>query len=242
MAYTKDQLQEIERIKAEYVARDMNSDSSNWNNQKYHPRNSLGRLLNQHHLNELIEAMNTIDLELSSKNILDLGCGNGYWLRNLVELGADPKKLTGIDISKQRIQSARLKNNDINYQLTNGIDIPFPDNTFQVVMQIVTLSSIVEESTWRHLISEMKRVNSKDGYILWFDHKKAFSDKLVGFTEKEVLNLFDEHDLVYKSNADPYFIRRYHRKYPKWVAALMSIYKGKTESVFLVLKRKNRSK
>ncbi len=239
MNQLKKQAKEIEKIKAEYAGRDLVHDEKDWRVQKYHPRHELGRMLNMHHLNELINAINAIDLDISDKNFLDLGCGSGTWLRYLVELGAKPGNCTGIDISEQRIQKAKLKNGAINYLVTNGMDVPFPDGSFHVVMQIVTLSSVTDESIWKNLVNEMKRVNTKDGYIFWFDHKKAFSEKLIGFTEQEVLDLFDEYELVYKSQTDPYFVRKYYRKFPRLTAALSHLYKGKTESVFMVLKRKN---
>ena len=154
-------------------------------------------------------------------------------------MGAAPGNCTGIDISEQRIQKARLKNRDIKYLVTDGINIPFPDGSFDIVMQIVTLSSVTDESIWKNLVNEMKRVNTEDGYIFWFDHIKAFSDKLIGFTEKEVMDLFDGYEAVYKSRTDPYFIRKYYRKFPRLTAALTYLCKGKTESVFMVLKRKN---
>ena len=196
--------------------------------------------MNYHHLHELIEAINTNNLDLSSKKILDLGCGTGTWLRYLVELGAAPENCTGIDISEQRIQKARVKNGSINYLATDGVNIPFPDNSFDIVMQIVTLSSVTDESIWKNLVNEMKRVNTEEGYIFWFDHKEAFSDKLIGFTEKEVLELFDGYEPVFKSQVDPYFIRKYYRRFPRMTAALTYLYKGKTESVFMVMKRKNK--
>src|SRR5438309_5563054 len=35
--------------------------------------------------------------DLGGLDILDVGCGDGRWLRWLVELGADPERVAGVD-------------------------------------------------------------------------------------------------------------------------------------------------
>src|SRR5215469_9164812 len=44
---------------------------------------------------------------LQEKRILEVGCGTGAWLRQLVRRGALPENLSGIDLLVDRIEKAR---------------------------------------------------------------------------------------------------------------------------------------
>ena len=41
--------------------------------------------------------------DLKAHKILEVGCGNGFWLSEFVKWGADPAKITGIDIDQERV-------------------------------------------------------------------------------------------------------------------------------------------
>ena len=43
---------------------------------------------------------------LGTQRILDVGCGTGFWLTELVRWGADPSRLTGIDLVPDRAEIA----------------------------------------------------------------------------------------------------------------------------------------
>src|SRR5262249_18247811 len=45
--------------------------------------------------------------DLQSKIILEVGCGTGHWLRELVKWGARPEHVTGIDLLGDRVCRAR---------------------------------------------------------------------------------------------------------------------------------------
>jgi SAM-dependent methyltransferase len=44
---------------------------------------------------------------LSSKKILEVGCGTGYWLREFIQWGAHPAHITGIDLLPDHVERAR---------------------------------------------------------------------------------------------------------------------------------------
>ena len=98
---------EIDRIREAYEQRDADISSSTWKRDIYHPRHPMGRLFYEHDYNILVTALNSLDIDLEDSTVLDVGCGEGAWLRLLVELGAKPDNLTGIDLSESRIQAAR---------------------------------------------------------------------------------------------------------------------------------------
>src|SRR5262245_52302338 len=43
---------------------------------------------------------------LHSQHILEIGCGNGYWLRQFIQWGARPENLTGVDLLEKHVAAA----------------------------------------------------------------------------------------------------------------------------------------
>ena len=102
--------------------------------------------------------------------ILEVGCGDGFWLADFVKWGADPKNITGIDIDQDRVVEARKR---VPVTLTvdcgSGASLPYPDNSFDIVLQSTVFTSLLDSDMRRRVASEMKRVVSVDGVILWYD-------------------------------------------------------------------------
>ena len=44
---------------------------------------------------------------LANQKILEVGCGEGFWLRSLVHWGAQPHRVLGIDLLPERVARAR---------------------------------------------------------------------------------------------------------------------------------------
>jgi ubiquinone/menaquinone biosynthesis C-methylase UbiE len=44
---------------------------------------------------------------LAAKNILEIGCGTGYWLREFTKWGAQPANLNGVDLLPDLVTKAR---------------------------------------------------------------------------------------------------------------------------------------
>ncbi|TAH68654.1 MAG: class I SAM-dependent methyltransferase [Anaerolineaceae bacterium] len=67
--------------------------------------------------------------------ILDIGCGMGREAFCLYDRGF---RITAIDISETVLESAKQfaieSNRDIQFLLTNGLDLPFESDTFDVVI------------------------------------------------------------------------------------------------------------
>ena len=107
---------------------------------------------------------------LNGCKILEVGCGDGFWLADFVKWGADPKNITGIDIDQDRVVEARKR---VPVTLTvdcgNGASLPYPDNCFDIVLQSTVFTSLLDSDMRRRVASEMKRVVSVDGVILWYD-------------------------------------------------------------------------
>jgi ubiquinone/menaquinone biosynthesis C-methylase UbiE len=103
-------------------------------------------------------------LELSDLRILDVGCGQGRLLRACLDMGASPQNLSGVDVRSNAIEEAHILSPHLDFRISNGIDLDWPDGQFDLVMQFVVFSSIFMDDLRRHLASEMMRVLKPGGY------------------------------------------------------------------------------
>lgn len=99
------------------------------------------------------------------KRVLDVGCGHGHLVEILLRIGVDA---IGLDISEyagEMIPGERFVVADVN-------EIPFEDNSFDVVCSKGVLEHIPEEEIER-VYSEMKRVGKNIVVEICFKDKEA---------------------------------------------------------------------
>jgi len=76
------------------------------------------------------------------QSILDVGCGEGYYNRRLKQgLPQSHGQLWGIDISKTAIASAAKQDPALHYAVANNYQLPFFDDSFDVVLNIYAPAS-----------------------------------------------------------------------------------------------------
>jgi ubiquinone/menaquinone biosynthesis C-methylase UbiE len=119
------------------------------------------------HLLKLRLDRNGIDLnELPRKRVLDAGCGNGRYTAAWRLIGA--RQAVGVDISPLNIATARrrveqLNINGVTFEQGNALELPFPDNSFDVVFSNGVLHHTVD---WRAGVLECVRT-LKPGGLGW---------------------------------------------------------------------------
>ena len=94
--------------------------------------------------------------------ILDIGCGKGYLLYDFLKVLPEAQ-IFGIDISKYAIDNCKpeIKNH---LQIGTATNLPWADNTFDLVISITTLHNLYAYDLDRAL-REMERVGKKDKYL-----------------------------------------------------------------------------
>ncbi len=101
------------------------------------------------------------NLKETSK-ILDIGCAKGFMLYDFQRLipGIEVK---GLDISQYAIENAKeeVKNH---LRVGNAIELPFEDNSFDLVISITTLHNLNKEDM-KKAFKEIMRVTKKDAFI-----------------------------------------------------------------------------
>ncbi len=96
---------------------------------------------------------------LDTKNILEIGCGTGYWLREFIKWGARPEHIVGIDLLSDRVAEAkRLCPETVEIRCGSAAALSFPDKTFDLVLQSTVFTSILDSEMKRQIASEMLRV------------------------------------------------------------------------------------
>ncbi|WP_010291774.1 class I SAM-dependent methyltransferase [Clostridium senegalense] len=108
--------------------------------------------------------------------ILDIGCGMGREAFCLYDRGF---KITAIDISEKVIEPAKKialeSKRDIEFLLTNGLDLPFESNTFDVVIiWSQTFGLFYDEDNKIHILKECSRVLKSNGILSFSGHDKEF--------------------------------------------------------------------
>eukprot|EP01132_Coremiostelium_polycephalum_P005285 gene5285-6578_t len=116
-------------------------------------------------------AMRKLLPKLNGLNILDLGCGNGWFIRESIELnGANSG--TGVDISKSMIKEA-IKNNDMFKQQTNFVvsdleEFQYPTNCFDLVVSSYVMPYIKD---YEYVVRKVNQSLKKGGkFIFSFMH------------------------------------------------------------------------
>jgi SAM-dependent methyltransferase len=107
---------------------------------------------------------------LEDKKVLDVGCGNGWWLRELTKWGARPENLAGIDLVSERIAAARrLSAPGVELRCGSAAQLDWPSASFDLVIQSTVFTSILDRELRRRIAEEMLRVLRPRGIVLWYD-------------------------------------------------------------------------
>lgn len=112
----------------------------------------------------------TLGPDLASVGALDVGCGTGRFLRQLIGWGAQPGNLLGTEYQQDRLDEARLRTAaGVRWHLG---DLDFAEaKTFDLVAASTVFSSILDESARTALAIEMWRVLKPGGWCLIFDFR-----------------------------------------------------------------------
>jgi ubiquinone/menaquinone biosynthesis C-methylase UbiE len=105
--------------------------------------------------------------------ILDVGCGTGWWMRALVEAGVDPARLTGIDLQPERVAATRRAVPGAAIEVGDAGRLPFADQSFTVVLQLTLLSSLGSHGAIREALGEGRRVLAPGGLLLIYEPRVA---------------------------------------------------------------------
>lgn len=100
-------------------------------------------------------------LDIKDKDVLEIGCGNGYGGYLLNQLG--PKSYIGLDLMEEQVEIARRKYSQYTYIVQDATDLSqFADASKDVVIIFGVLHHIPE---WRKVLDEIARVLKPNGQL-----------------------------------------------------------------------------
>ena len=114
----------------------------------------------------IAETVTELVTPLAPKAVLDAGCGEGYYLTQL-QKHLPEAEFAGIDISKDAVRFAAVRNKDALWLTGTAAALPFPDGSFDGVISMFALT--VEQ--------EFARVLTENG---WYLQVIAGADHLMG--------------------------------------------------------------
>ena len=145
---------------------------------------------------DILSILRATDFEhLQEKKILEIGCGQGQWLRYLIKWGASPENVAGIDVLQDRvIQARQLSPPRMQIHCGNATRIPFNNASFDLVVQFVVFSSILDMTVKEMVAREMLRVLKEKGLIVWYDFfvNNPSNPDVRGIQKREITRLFPD--------------------------------------------------
>jgi ubiquinone/menaquinone biosynthesis C-methylase UbiE len=108
---------------------------------------------------------------LGERRVLEVGCGTGTELAWLLELGASPSRLAGVDLLPDRVAAARAAFPQLEFHQGNAEHLDFADASVDLVMALTVFSSILDPSMASNIAVEIQRVIRPGGALLWYDFR-----------------------------------------------------------------------
>lgn len=132
----------------------------------------------------------TVGTDLGKVRVIDVGCGTGGFLRQLIDWGATPAHLTGTELQPERLELARVRSaSEVHWH--SGPLSALPAASFDLVSAQTVISSVLDPDMRQRLAASMWRVLKPGGWCLVFDFRynnprnphvrKVTRDELDGF-------------------------------------------------------------
>jgi SAM-dependent methyltransferase len=173
---------------------------------------------------ELIGLIRSCGLRpMREKSILDVGCGNGSDLLDLIRLGYQPENLAGCDLLEERAMIARHRLPEACAVIAADA-LAFPFEQFDIVMQSTVFTSLLDDE-YRHALADKMWQVARDG-VLWYDfaYDNPRNSDVAGMPLRKVRGLFPEGTFTVKRvTLAPPITRRVTRVHPKMYAIFNSL-------------------
>lgn len=104
--------------------------------------------------------------------VFEAGCSAGYNLRLMVQWGADPADLAGMDLDPAAVAFCRSHAPEIRVHEGSATVIPEPDESFDVSLAFTLFSSVPDEHVAHGIGREMYRVTRPGGLLLVYDMRR----------------------------------------------------------------------
>lgn len=186
---------ESDLIKKRYEKRKENNASRKYNPllpSVYAPHQELERVLIRNILAPKVG-------NLQDKKVIEIGCGNGANLFNLIKLGFSPSNVTGMDLLEDRVEIAK-QNLPASVELfqADATTLEY-ENKFDVVYVSTVFSSILDADAQKKLADTIWMMLKPGGGVIWYDfiYDNPSNKDVKGVKINQVRELFSAGKFYY---------------------------------------------
>lgn len=102
---------------------------------------------------------------------LEVGYGQLGWLGELICWGVRESSLSGIEVDASRAERARLALPAADLRVGDACEMPWGDASFRLAVASTVFTSVLDPEVRRRLASEIVRVLSPGGVLVWYDFR-----------------------------------------------------------------------
>jgi ubiquinone/menaquinone biosynthesis C-methylase UbiE len=123
---------------------------------------------------------------------LEIGFGQLGWLAELLSWGLAESDLHGIELDAKRAAMAREAFPTADLRVGDASQLPWPADSFRLVITSTTFSSILDPAVRRLVAAEIVRVLVPGGALLWYDLRmdNPRNPNVRGIGRREIAALF----------------------------------------------------
>ncbi len=135
---------------------------------------------------------------LAGRDILEVGCGDGGVLLELLRWGANPARLRGCDLLPDRLAAAQARlPAAVSLAVADGGALPYPPAAFDLVAQFTVFTSVLDDNLRKYIAQEIWRVLRPGGAVLWYDfHFQSPNRAVRAINRREVRALFPQGVMI----------------------------------------------
>lgn len=211
---------ETDNVRERYARREeQNADS------RYDPLEMAQCLTLQEKERALIRWIRTCQMDpLHNKTVLEIGCGKGDNLLQLIRLGFQPENIVGNELLEERARLARHRLPEATRILAEDAStLDLPDASFDIVFQSTVFTSLLDDAFQQRLADRMWTLSKPGGGILWYDfiYNNPRNPDVRGVPVHRIRTLFPQGTLhCWRLTLAPPISRRVTRLHP----ALYNLY------------------
>ncbi|MEM9291354.1 MAG: class I SAM-dependent methyltransferase [Acidobacteriota bacterium] len=181
---------EAQRILAEYQRRQREISSD-----RYAPWNAAEELARSGR--RLLAARCLHDLGAfpqAGQRALEVGCGSGGWMPDLIAWGVAATDLAGIDLDEQRVAEAKRRLPTADLRVGDATDLPWSAGSFSLVIASTVFTSILDPTVRQRLAESIVEALAPGGAAIIYDFRvdNPRNPAVRALTAKEIRQLFPQ--------------------------------------------------
>lgn len=181
---------EAEKVIERYKRRDMSGSDP-----RYNPLNPAVWSSVMERQKKLVHILFKHQVSLAQSTVLEVGCGTGGNLLELLRMGFQAQNLFGNELLVESIFSAKSRLPEaITLIQGDALEMQLEDKSFDIVYQSTVFSSILDFSVQNKLAEKMWSWVKPGGAVLWYDftYDNPNNPDVIGMTLPRIRQLFPE--------------------------------------------------